>query len=504
MTGTNISTGLRLTNALPQNVDADVLAVPIFEHDEPGRHDWLDAATGGELSRMLGSREFTGESYDVVLAPVTRPDWRTRRVAFVGAGGRGTYSTEQLRTLSTAVVLHARRRWIGRLAVHLDDALPAEDAAQASAEGLTLGAHTGAPYKSESKIGPPPEMAIVHARGGEPGLQRIVQRGRILGESCNIARSLADEPGNVLTPRAFADRAASVAAEAALRVEIVDERGIDALNLRLLQAVARGSAEPPRVIVMRHGSERIPEGPVLGLVGKGITFDTGGISLKPADGMERMKDDMAGGAAVIAAMRAIALLDAPIPVVGVVPCAENMPGSRATRPGDVIVSAAGKSVEVVNTDAEGRLILGDALWYVRQLGATHLMDVATLTGACVVALGKIRSGLFGTPEWWRTHVHAVADRAGDRTWPMPTDEEYLDQLRSETADLSNTGGRPAGAVTAAMFLKEFTGGLPWVHMDIAGTAWFDEAKPYRPKGASGVAVRTLAELAFTAESWKPA
>jgi len=498
----DIKAGLWLTDAAPQELDAEVLAVPVFERDEAARLSWVDAATSGELSRMTGSGEFTGESYDVVLAPVTRPNWRTRRIAFVGAGARSTYSTERLRRLCTTMVLHARKRRIGRLAICLDDALPAEEAVQASAEGLTFGAHAGGRYKSESKIGPPPEAAIVYAHGREARLQRAVERGRILGESCNIARGLADEPSNVLTPRTFADQAASVAAQAGLRVEIIDERGIDALDLRLLQAVARGSAEPPRVIVIRHDPGATSESPVLGLIGKGITFDTGGISLKPADGMERMKDDMAGGAAVIAAMRAIAMLDAPIPVVGLVPCAENMPGSRATKPGDVIVSAAGKSVEVVNTDAEGRLILGDALWYARQLGATHLMDVATLTGACVVALGKIRSGLFGTPEWWRSHVHAVASRAGDRSWPMPTDEEYLDQLRSESADLSNTGGRPAGAITAAMFLKEFAGDAPWVHMDIAGTAWFDEAKPYQPKGASGVAVRTLAELAFTANAWK--
>jgi leucyl aminopeptidase len=236
---------------------------------------------------------------------------------------------------------------------------------------------------------------------------------------------------------------------------------------------------------------------VLGLVGKGITFDTGGISIKPAEGMERMKDDMAGGAAVACAMRAIAMLQAPVRVVGVVPATENMPGGRAIKPGDVLRSASGKTVEVINTDAEGRLILGDGLWYARQLGATHLVDVATLTGACVVALGKTTSGIFGTPTEWVEHVRQVADRAGDRVWPMPLFDEYREQLKSEIADFSNTGGRPAGSITAALFLSEFTGGLPWAHLDIAGTAWADESKPYQPKGPTGVAVRTLAELAFT-------
>jgi leucyl aminopeptidase len=218
--------------------------------------------------------------------------------------------------------------------------------------------------------------------------------------------------------------------------------------------------------------------------------------------MERMKDDMAGGAAVICAMRAIGLLRAPIKVVGVVPSTENMPGGRAVKPGDVLTAASGKTVEVINTDAEGRLVLADGLWYAQRLGATHLVDVATLTGACVVALGKVASAIFGQPESWVNVIRGTAERAGDRCWPMPLYEEYAEQLRSEIADMMNTGGRPAGACTAAMFLKEFAGGRPWAHLDVAGTAWAEEAKPWQPKGASGVAVRTLAELAFTSAEWK--
>jgi leucyl aminopeptidase len=299
-----------------------------------------------------------------------------------------------------------------------------------------------------------------------------------------------------LTPREFAARATKLAADAGVAVEILDEKQIADLGMGLLLGVARGSSEPPRLMVFRHDPPGAPKTPVLGLVGKGITFDTGGISIKPSDGMERMKDDMAGGAAVACAMRAIALLRAPIRVVGVVPATENMPGGRAIKPGDILKSAEGKTVEVINTDAEGRLILGDGLWYARQLGATHLVDVATLTGAVVVALGKLTSGLFGTPPAFVEKVRAVADRAGDRSWPMPTFDDYMEQLKSEIADFTNTGGRAAGSITAALFLKEFTGGLPWVHMDIAGTAWADDAKPFMPKGATGVAVRTLASLAF--------
>jgi leucyl aminopeptidase len=326
----------------------------------------------------------------------------------------------------------------------------------------------------------------------------------VLGESSNRARELANEPGNVLTPRTFASRIAALAAEGGVRAEILEQQQIEALGMGMLLGVAQGSVEPARLVVLRY-EPPTSAGPatshVLGLVGKGVTFDTGGISIKPAEAMDRMKDDMAGGAAVAGAMRAIGLLGAPIRVLGIVPIAENMPSGTAIRPGDVLKSAEGKTVEIINTDAEGRLILGDALWYARQLGATHLVDVATLTGAIVVALGRITSGLLGAPDTWVEHVRAAGERAGDAMWPLPLFDEYREQLKSEIADMSNTGGRPAGSITAAMFLKEFTGGLPWAHIDIAGTAWAEEAKPYQPKGATGVAVRTLATLAVEAGRW---
>jgi len=257
-------------------------------------------------------------------------------------------------------------------------------------------------------------------------------------------------------------------------------------------------------VVLRHEPADALPGVVLALVGKGITFDTGGISIKPAENMDKMKDDMSGGAAVICAMAALARLKAPIRCLGVVPMTENMPGGRAVKPGDVLQSAEGKTVEIINTDAEGRLVLGDALWYARQLGATHLVDLATLTGACVVALGKTTSGLFGTPAPWVEQVRLASERSGDRSWPMPIFDDYKDHLKSEIADFTNSGGRAAGAITAALFLKEFVGDLPWVHMDIAGTAWAEDAKPYQPKGATGVGVRTLVELALDAASWSKA
>ncbi len=376
----------------------------------------------------------------------------------------------------------------------------AADLAQAVAEGLTLAEFHGGSYKTDD---PPPAavaswtvVASDDVDGARTMAELAVARGRILGECSNLARELSNEPGNVLPPSEFARRATALASEVGIKTEILDEVQIEKLGMGLLLGVARGSAEPPRVMVFRHDPPGAPKAPVLGLVGKGITFDTGGISIKPAEKMEQMKDDMAGGAAVACAMRAIALLKAPMRVIGVVPTAENMPGGKAIRPGDVLTSASGKTVEVINTDAEGRLILGDGLWYARQLGATHLVDVATLTGAVVVALGKVTSGIFGTPDAWVERVRAVANRAGDRAWPLPVFDDYKDQIKSEIADLMNTGGRAAGSITAAMFLKEFVGDLPWAHLDIAGTAWVDEARPYVPKGPSGVAVRTLANLAF--------
>jgi leucyl aminopeptidase len=488
--------------------DTDILVIPFFENEPRTAVEGLDEATGGEIGRALAQGEVAGRPYELFIAPAVR-GWRAKRLALIGAGSPSTFDLERLRKLAAAAGLCARQRRIARVAflVRTWPAQAAEppsmaESAQAAAEGLMVAAHAAGLYKTGDRGGPPPQALAVIVPGGDAkAIAAAVTRGSVLGECCNLAKAMCDEPANMLTPTVFSERAAMLAREAGVGVEILDERAIAGLNMGLLSGVARGSAEPPRVIVLRHDPPGAPAAPVLGLVGKGITFDTGGISIKPADGMERMKDDMAGGAAVICAMRAIALLKAPITVIGVVPTTENMPGGRAVKPGDVLTGASGKTVEVINTDAEGRLILGDGLWYAQHLGATHLVDVATLTGACVVALGKAAAGLFGVPDAWREVVRTTAIKAGDRCWPLPLYDEYTEQLRSEVADLMNTGGRPAGACTAAVFLKEFAGDRPWAHLDIAGTAWVEEAKPYQPKGATGSAVRTLAELAFTSDRW---
>ena len=483
-------------------VDADILILPWFDDDTAAAIAGVDAATSGELQRALGTKELSGRLYEVFLAAVTDPSWKTKRIAFTGAGRSNNFTGDVARKIAAAVGLSMKQRRVARAAFVVRAGTGGADEkeiSQAIAEGLTLSEFNIGSYKTSDV--PPGQAPAWTIAGGKTDCASAVQRGRLLGECSNLARELANEPGNTLTPREFAKRSEAIVAGTGLSFEVLDEKQIEALGMGMLLGVARGSSEPPRLMVIRHDPPGAPATPVLGLVGKGVTFDTGGISIKPADGMERMKDDMAGGAAVVCAMRAIAALKAPIKVIAVVPTTENMPGGRAIKPGDILRSAEGKTVEVLNTDAEGRLILGDGLWYARKLGATHLVDVATLTGAIVTALGKITSGLFGTPQTWADVVHRTADRAGDRVWQMPTFDEYRDQIKSDIADLLNTGGRAAGSVTAALFLKEFAGGLPWVHLDIAGTAWAEESKPYLPKGPSGVAVRTLAELAFTSAEW---
>ena len=490
-----------LTTQPVAQIQADLLVIPFFEDDDLADTPGLEAAARGEIGRMRERKALTGTLYEIVERTLTF-DGRSQPALLVGAGRRGEFSTERLRRVATAGALAARPRRVGRIAVieRAGTSVAPEDAAQVLAEGVTLANFDGASYKSDDRrvwL----DSAEIGMRAHAGALDEAIARGRLFGECTNLARELANEPGNRLTPRMFAERAAEHGRNAGLTVEILDEQRIASLNMGLLLGVASGSQEPPRLVILRHEPAAHEGSAVLGLIGKGITFDTGGISIKPAENMDRMKDDMSGGAAVIAAMIAIARLKLPIRCIGVVPMTENMPGGRAVKPGDVLTSAAGKTVEILNTDAEGRLVLGDALWYARELGATHLVDVATLTGACVVALGKTTSGLFGTPDAWVEEVRRASARAGDRSWPMPVFEDYRELLKSEIADFTNTGGRPAGAITGALFVKEFAGELPWVHMDIAGTAWAEESKPYQPKGATGVAVRTLAELARAASTW---
>lgn len=477
----------------PAQANADLLIVPIAEDQASSAAEVFDSAVGGTLAAALERGEFRPRACEIFSAPVTASDWSATRLLFVGGGPRAEIGPERVRRMAATALAAARQQRRARVA--WIDAEPGymESSVRLDlvAEGLTLANFDGAIHRTRGDerffVS---EAAVLTTADGSVDLAR----GRIVGDAINSARVLINEPGNFLPPALLVEKAASLASVPGVTVEVLDTKRLEALGMGLLLGVGQGSANPPHMLVARYEPAGAPADFTLGLVGKGITFDTGGLSIKPADGMERMKDDMAGGATVVAALRAIALLGLPLRVAALVPAAENMPGGRAVRPGDILRGASGLTVEVNNTDAEGRLILGDALWYARQLGATHLVDVATLTGACVVALGKITTGLFGAPDAWVDALRAAAERGGEKLWPLPVYDEYKESLKSDIADLLNSPGRPAGSITAALFLKEFAGTGPWAHLDIAGTAWADEQKPWMPKGATGAMIRTLVEL----------
>jgi leucyl aminopeptidase len=484
-----------------RDLEVDLLVIPVFEDDDLSDEANLVRASDGEYATARESRAFSGKPYEQLVTPLVGSGWKPRRALWVGVGPRTELTIERLRRAATMGALVARQRRFRSvgIAARTSAKIPMDRIVQALSEGAVLANYEGTSYKTSDEAAAWLDRVEIRVVGAVN--EAAVERGCVLGESTNLARALSNEPGNVLTPREFAERAAQLARAANLAVDVLDEAQIAGLGMGLLMGVARGSGEPPRLIVLRYEPNKPAHDAVLGLVGKGITFDTGGISIKPSDNMDKMKDDMSGGAAVLSAMIALSRLKAPVRCIGVIPTTENMPGGRAMKPGDILTSAEGKTVEVLNTDAEGRLILGDAMWYARKLGATHLVDVATLTGACVVALGKTTSGLFGRPASWVEQVRLASERAGDRSWPMPLFDDYKELLKSEIADFTNTGGRAGGAISAAVFLKEFAGDVPWVHMDIAGTAWAEDSKPYQPKGATGVGVRTLAELALDADAW---
>ena len=367
-------------------------------------------------------------------------------------------------------------------------------AAQALTEGARMGSFETDTLKTEGRAeGAVGEVVLALPESAQPG----VDRGLAVAAGQEYARTLANEPGNLLTPAVLAARAREMAAETGLEIEVLDKARLEEIGAGCLLGVAKGSAEPPTMIVLRYKPEQASGSDVhLGLVGKAVTFDTGGISIKPSADMDRMKYDMAGGAAVLGAMRAIAALKPSIPVTAVVPSAENMPGAAAVKPGDVLTSLSGKTVEVLNTDAEGRLILCDAIDWARKQGCNRLVDAATLTGAIVVALGYERAGLFANDDEWRDAFLAASETAGEKYWPMPLDDEYKEMLESGIADLPNIGSRWGGAITAAKFLQAFADPTPWIHLDIAGTAWLESNKPEMPKGPTGIGVRTMAEIAM--------
>jgi leucyl aminopeptidase len=447
------------------------------------------------LSDVYSSGEITGKVFEMTVVHHPR-GFKAQRLLLAGAGPAEKFTSAELRRVSSAALRHLKSRSLRNIVMWLESPTGAPEHVQAAVEGAMLGDYEPDRYKSDKKDVKVVDAFTVAVPGGGAELSRAADRGRIVAEAQNFARELSTEPANKLTPTSLAESARQMAVAHGLECEVLDQDRMRQLGMGSLLGVAMGSAEPPALIILRYRPAN-PKGVThLGLVGKGVTFDTGGISIKPADGMEKMKYDMSGGAAMIGAMRALAQLKPSIPVTALIPAVENMPGSRAQRPGDIVTSLSGKTIEVINTDAEGRLILADALTYARGLGCTHLVDAATLTGAIVVALGSIHIGAFGTDDRLVERVLESARAAGEKMWRMPLDDDYKEQLKSPFADIANVGGRPGGSITAALFLSEFAEKTPWVHLDIAGTAWLDEAKPYMSKGPVGVGVRTFVSLAM--------
>jgi leucyl aminopeptidase len=482
-----------LTTTCSREIETPAFAMLCFSDEPPS-----EETAGGVLKEMYDSGEFTGKANETAV--VHRPDgMKAQRLLLVGCGEKAKFTPAQMRTAGGVMARALQARSIQQAAIRLKRLTNEPPMLRALVEGLITGGFEPDQYKTEKKNGGKLlERVEISCIEITPELQQALETARIVGEAQNWTRALVNEPGNVLTPRVMAERARAMAAECGLECEILDEPRMRQLGFNTLLGVAQGSAEPPVMIIVRYTPEQPASEDHVALVGKGVTFDTGGISIKPSDGMEKMKYDMAGAAAVLGAMRALARLKPPVRVTALAPCVENMPGSKAQRPGDIVKTFQGKTVEVLNTDAEGRLILADALTYAAREGCTHLVDAATLTGAIAVALGHLYAGAFSNDEAWQQRVLDAAKAAGERIWPFPMDAEYRELLKSAFADIANIGGRWGGSISAAKFLEEFVEGKPWVHLDIAGVAWLEDAKPWMAKGPTGFPVRTLVELA---RSW---
>jgi leucyl aminopeptidase len=484
----------------PAQIETECLVAVVLDRGEKDKPnptvETTEAAVQQVAADVISSGEVTGKSLESTL--LHHPaGLKAKRLLLIGGGKDKSFGTFDLRRLAGMAVRTLKSRGLRSFAFLMPrTGVDPESAVKAIVEGAFVGNFEPDYYKSDRKDQNIDQLSVVAS--GDPGkLQSALDQGRIIGEAQNFTRDLVNEPSNRMTPTILAERARKMAAENGLRCDVYGADKIKELKMGAFWSVAQGSDEPPALIVLKYEPAGAPSKPVLGLVGKGITFDTGGISIKPSDGMEKMKYDMAGGAAMIGAMRAIAQLKPKVKVTAIVCATENMPSGKAQKPGDVQIAMSGKSIEIINTDAEGRLVLADGLYYARQLGCTHLIDAATLTGAVVVALGYVNAGIFANNDELYERFRLALERAGEKFWRMPLDEEYKEVIKSGIADIVNSGGRWGGAVTAAMFLKEFAEDTPWLHLDIAGTAWTEEAKPWIAKGPSGIAVRSLVEFVQT-------
>jgi len=486
-----------LARTAPAQLETDCLVVVALDRGEKDQPEVAvessDPAVRQAAVEVIASGETSGKSFETTLLHYPA-DLKAKRLLLLGGGKAKNFSSFELRRLAGAAVRALKTRGLRSFAFEApQNAIKSEEAVKAIVEGAFVGNFEPDTYKSDRKDQRIDAVTVV-AAGEQARLQSALDEARIIGESQNFTRELVNEPSNRMTPTVLGERARKMAEEVGLKCEVYSADKIKELKMGAFWSVAQGSDEPPALIILKYEPAAAPEKPVLGLVGKGITFDTGGISIKPADGMEKMKYDMAGGAAMIGVMRAVALLKPEVKVTAIICATENMPSGKAQKPGDVQIAMSGKSIEIINTDAEGRLVLADGLYYARQLGCTHLVDAATLTGAVVVALGYVNAGVFANNDDLYERFRRALEKAGEKFWRLPVDAEYSEVIRSGIADIVNSGGRWGGAITAAMFLKEFAEDTPWLHLDIAGTAWTEEAKPWIAKGPSGIAVRSVVEL----------
>jgi leucyl aminopeptidase len=460
----------------------------------------VDRALDGAISQLIADGEIRGKPGEMTVVH-TLGKMPPKRVLVAGLGERSDFDLDSVRSAAAESCRSLRRIGVRRVATIAHGAgiggLDAASVGQAMAEGALMGLYRFDSFKSSSDDRRDVDkVTIVELDAGKrEALEKGVARGAVIAGAVNLCRDMANEPPNSMTPTRMAEAALEVANESGLEMEVLDRPQMVELSMGALLGVAQGSDEPPKLIVLRYRGDPDDESGSLGLLGKGITFDSGGLDIKGAAGMATMKGDMAGGASIIASMQAIGKLRPRINITGIVPATENMPGGHAQRPGDVVRAMNGKTIEIDNTDAEGRLVLADAVSYARSRNHTRIVDVATLTGAVVVALGDVCTGAFGNDQQFTDSVVAAGNQVGERIWQLPTFDEYKQQYRSDVADIKNTGGRGAGATIGAQIIGEFGEGASWVHLDIAGTSRASSEKGYVPKGATGVPVRTLVNLA---------
>ncbi|MFC1920274.1 leucyl aminopeptidase [Chloroflexota bacterium] len=483
--------------------EADAIIVDIYEGMErpEGVIAKIDEALGGVISELIKQGEIKGKLnqttviYSLGKLPVAR-------ILVAGMGKQDQLTSEKIRGVIAGACRLLRKQYAANIATvalgsGVNDII-AEDAAQAITEGAMLGTYDFRRHITKAaEYGEIRQLSIVTDDANIiSNLEQGVNKGRILAEATIIARDMVNEPSNFMTPSDMAKAATKLAETYGLEVSVLEKERMQELGMGALLGVAQGSQQPPKFIVLNYKGGDSAEIDIA-LIGKAITFDSGGISIKPSAGMEEMKTDMSGGAAVIAAMSAIARLKPRINVLALVPATENLPGGTALKPGDVLTALEGKTIEIISTDAEGRLILSDAMGYARKHGAKRIIDVATLTGAMVIALGTVCTGAFSNNQEFADRVIAAGAEVGERIWQMPMYDDYKEQNKSDVADVKNVGGRNAGSITAAQFLAEFVGDTPWVHLDIAGTNWADKTKGYNVKGATGTPMRTLVNLVLS-------